>query len=102
MLGPEQNERGDVRPKSNQGVLRNDDKVLRDAWSGRAQRAIELRLELMELGVDDLKGMLAVIERDISDVQKTLTRIETRLGPASPRGHGEGMVFGGEPNERAP
>ena len=97
MLDSEQNERRDVRPKSNQGVLRNDDKVLRDAWSGRAQRAIELRLELMELGVDDLKGMLAVIERDISDVQKTLTLIEKHLGPARPRGPGERLVFGNEP-----
>ena len=97
MLGSEQNERRDVRPKSNQGMLRNDVEVLRDAWSGRAQRAIELRLELMELGVDDLKGMLAVIERDISDVQKTLTRIEEHLAPARRRGHGERLVFGNEP-----
>ena len=85
----------DAGQQRNQGLLREDVRVLREAWSkesGRAQRVVELKLELLELGIDDIKGTLAIIERDISDIQKALVRIEAwgRFVEKGPK------VFGGQ------
>ena len=60
-------------------------------------RAIALRLESQEKAIGELKGTLAVIERDISDIKNILTHVKIHFAPARLRGPGERLVFGNEP-----